>query len=69
MHFIHLPDRAVVRVAGEPTVDAVEELVDTLCRVYFYSLIEIGVERFSSTTCISLIPHSTTRAFSERSSL
>ena len=46
MQFIHYSDRAVVRVAGELTVDAVEELVDTvdmLCRVYFYSLIEIRI--------------------------
>ena len=46
MQFIHHPDRAVVRVAGELSVDAVEELVDTvdmLCRVYFYSLIEIRI--------------------------
>ena len=46
MQFIHHPDRAVVRLAGELSVDAVEELVDTvdmLCRVYFYSLIEIRI--------------------------
>ena len=46
MQFIHHPDRAVVRLAGELSVDAVEELVDTvdmLRRVYFYSLIEIRI--------------------------
>ena len=46
MQFIHHPDRAVVRLAGALCVDAVEELVDTvdmLCRVYFYSLIEIRI--------------------------
>ena len=44
MQFIHHPDRAVVRLAGELSVDAVEELVDTvdmLVRQYFYTLIEI----------------------------
>ena len=46
MHFIHLPDRAVVRVAGDLTLDVVEELVDTvdmLRRVYFYALIELRI--------------------------
>ena len=46
MQFIQHPDRAVVRVAGELSVDAVEELVDTvdmLVRQYFYTLIEIRI--------------------------
>ena len=46
MQFIHHPDRAVVRLAGELSVDAVEELVDTvdmLVRQYFYTLIEIRI--------------------------
>ena len=46
MQFIHHTDHAVVRLAGELSLDAVEELVDTvdmLRRVYFYSLIEIRI--------------------------
>ena len=46
MQFIHHPDRAVVRLAGALSVDAVAEHVDTvdmLCRVYFHSLLEIRI--------------------------